>query len=162
MGDARIRFSPVWVVGVVHGFPVVDWGYHSLNVMFFRCIIPFLIYWPCLGSRVQASHPRLHCWSQKRRIIRRPVWLSYVNFIIHMCFIWVLELYPCSAQWRCFEGPWFLFVSLTGQSLVWLSPRLPSALNAPTHAPHSGGTYSQWRRATNCISHWFLLNINLN
>jgi len=28
MGDTHIRLSPVRVVEVVHGFPVVDWRYH--------------------------------------------------------------------------------------------------------------------------------------
>ena len=52
MGDARIRLSPVRVVEVVHGFPVVYWRYHGLNIRIFRRGIPFLVHWPCLGSGV--------------------------------------------------------------------------------------------------------------
>jgi len=43
MGGARIRLSPVRVVEVVHGFPVVDWMYHRLNIRFFKRSIPFLV-----------------------------------------------------------------------------------------------------------------------
>ena len=44
MGDTRIRLSPVRVVEVVHGFPVVDWRYHRLNIRLFRRSIPFLVH----------------------------------------------------------------------------------------------------------------------
>jgi len=39
MGDARIRLSPVRVVEVVHGFPVVDWRYHGLNIRSFKLVM---------------------------------------------------------------------------------------------------------------------------
>ena len=45
MGGARIRLWPVRVVEVVHGFPVVDWRYHRLNIRFFSRSIPFLVHY---------------------------------------------------------------------------------------------------------------------
>jgi len=72
-----------------------------------------------------------------------------VNCRVYVDFIYtraVPVLRTVEVFWRAI----IFFVSLTSQSVVWLLPR-SSALNAPTHIPHSGGTYSQRRSVTNCI-----------
>jgi len=42
MGGVRIRLSPVRVVEVAHGFSVVDWRHHGLNIRLFS--IPFRVH----------------------------------------------------------------------------------------------------------------------
>jgi len=95
-----------------------------------------------------------------RRANQRPG--RTLTFSMLLCIYRYTRAVPVLRTVEVFWRSVIFFVSLTGQSLVWLSPRSPSVLGASTRAPHSGVTYSQRRRVTNFISHWFFLNINSN
>jgi len=72
MGDTRIRLSPVRVVGVVHGLPVVDWRHHRLNIRF----LAFLSEISSLTIETQ------HCPDIEETSVA-----YYLAFIIHVCFV---------------------------------------------------------------------------
>jgi len=88
MEDPRFRLSSLRVAEVVHGFPVVDWSYHGLNIRFFKCHgdirinLAFEVGFKLLIRDFLIDYGTRLCSDTEETSVT-----SYVDSIIHVCFV---------------------------------------------------------------------------